>query len=162
MWAMWTLPFSERKTLKSHERIHTGKRPYRCDQCGQHFTQMAHLKTHQQIHTGEKPYGCDQCGKHFSEMSSLKKHQAVHKRMPFGCNTCGKRFSDMNSLKWHQRIHTLRWVLKAFSHSKIFRCSHWFHCGSCELLTKSINRDRLVSYPLERFINQSMFFSSFI
>ena len=37
------------------QRIHTGDQPH-CDQCGKHFTLKEHLKTLQRIHTGKRPY----------------------------------------------------------------------------------------------------------
>ncbi|XP_059180254.1 gastrula zinc finger protein XlCGF57.1-like [Centropristis striata] len=99
--------FTQRVHLKRHMTVHTGEKLFGCDDCGKRFTEQGNLKKHMRVHTGEKPFGCDDCGKRFTEQGSLKKHMRVHTgEKPFGCDDCGKRFTERGSLKKHMRIHT--------------------------------------------------------
>ena len=87
------LGFTQKGDLNQHLRIHSGVKPFDCEQCHKSFTKRYHLLRHLRVHSGEKPFKCDQCNKAYSGKHHLTHHLLTHsEEQPLSCDQCHKTF----------------------------------------------------------------------
>lgn len=137
---------------------------FTCPTCNAKFPTAALLDQHSNLHSGSKPFSCDQCDRSYPLKLSLAKHKAIKHnpnykppvRMPSKqCEECGKQFAYTHSLKTHMKTH---------SGEKSFKCNHCgrrlttrqtlfehvnaIHMGikpfSCEVCSKSFVTEKIL------------------
>lgn len=99
--------------LKSHEKVHsTNRKIFEC-YCGAEMRTQLGLKLHQRIHSGEKPYECEECGDRFLSSSRrldhIKRRHRSSQDMPHACEKCPARFVRPFQLKKHyMAVHLIK------------------------------------------------------
>ncbi|KAL0985030.1 hypothetical protein UPYG_G00152050 [Umbra pygmaea] len=99
--------------LQEHMNLHTGARPYCCDECGKRFCQLAnyrsHLRTHAQPQTPGPvvKHSCRICLKGFDSQEGLKNHLAKsHLEKEFyECDVCKRIFTCRAKCEEHLEEH---------------------------------------------------------
>jgi len=94
--------------LRRHQASkHSGKRPYRCQQCDRAFAVLSTLQRHAITHQTELPYKCDICGKQCAQKSNLTRHLRLHTGETIvRCDICDVEFNDRTRYNEHMRVHT--------------------------------------------------------
>ncbi|KAM4617248.1 zinc finger protein 408 [Discoglossus pictus] len=100
--------FPQQPELKRHLIMHTGEM-HLCTVCGKKLKDPQTLRAHERLHTGDRPFLCQFCGKSYPLATKLRRHLKSHlEDKPFRCQLCGMGYTLQHSLKRHLRSHNNR------------------------------------------------------
>ena len=87
------------------------KKPFKCtiENCESSFARKENLVRHLQSHTGKKDFKCHECGHAFGTNYHLRRHFLTHQtNKSFICNLCSEIFTKKTLLRDHKlKIHQI-------------------------------------------------------
>ena len=80
---------------------------HQCLDCGKFYNSTTSLRRHQLVHAGIRPFACDICGKRFTQKSTLEGHRRIHTgELPYSCNICDFKFKTASAANAHHlQVH---------------------------------------------------------
>ena len=84
------------------------KKKFKCHICNKLYASKGILATHNRIHTGERPYQCHICTKSFPQQAELSQHVKnshtanANSDKKYQCRICWKRYKHESSLMAHK------------------------------------------------------------
>ena len=106
--------------------MHSGIRPYKCEQCGMTFARQDSWKGH--THSKVRSFLCSICGKTFARRNIRDTHERAHlndRRYP--CSFCGKKFMTNQQRTNHERTHTGEKPFQCTDCGNIYLLIYFFH-----------------------------------
>ncbi|CAB3978870.1 chromosome alignment-maintaining phospho 1-like [Paramuricea clavata] len=101
---------------------------YRCAFCKKSFKWHSHWKSHERIHTGEKPFKCEICGKSFARSDGLQCHKLTHITVRHLPRTPGKGSTQATAVACKnpptESAEQISNVTKELEQKKLFNCNH--------------------------------------
>lgn len=97
-------PRQRRHSIGSAEEL------FRCPfpGCDKIFNRPYNFKSHIKVHSGERPYKCGHCELSFARCHDLKRHEKIHNensKIQNECDCCGKKFSRPDALNRHIKLN---------------------------------------------------------
>ena len=90
--------------LNTHKKPTSSR--VQCVTCGKTYSSRWTLRTHERLHTGERPYNCSLCSSSFSDGAVYRRHMKSHANLYYACQQCNAVYKHKQNLTNHeQKIH---------------------------------------------------------
>lgn len=76
--------------------------------CSKTFARLYSLRTHARVHSAERPFRCTRCPAAFARNHDLKRHGRMHDDKAWQCTGCAKAFSRRDALTRHRNAAAAR------------------------------------------------------